>query len=196
MVTEMEQVEGRNTKMKAFSVLKKSGLYQVLKVCSDLAKERRNHAIYSSIYYNAETNEIIATNGFNLLIYKTNIIEKELGKTGNGIIRLVGEYAIFEDIKDIPLNYKTVTEGFKATKKLQIDSFFGHLSTPAGIAIMSLALNGITMGFNAVKCFNTLNEYEYVEINDGEHPVRFVGQDGNLVLYVMPYKVFGGWKEV
>ena len=106
-------------------------------------------------------------------------------------------FILNEEGREIFVHYTgIVAEGFKATKKLKIDTFFGRRNTPAGIAIAFLALNGITLGFDAVKCFNILNEYDYVDIKDAEHAVRFVGQNGDLVLYVMPYAFVGGWKEV
>ena len=69
--------------MKAFKIKRKSKISDILRACEGIVKSAPVYKM-QRIYYNAETQEIIATNAFQLLVYKTTEIKDNLGDVGNG----------------------------------------------------------------------------------------------------------------
>lgn len=135
--------------MKAFKINNKyDKLNTILKVCDKIRKSAlfKN---YDKIFYHAEDKVVFATNGTVLLIYKTDRIVENLGDVGNGELTVFKDYVIFDNCDNL-IDYKKALAMHKPDSEL-IVNFPTPLKPAHGVAIMQLALLGITTSIRVMK---------------------------------------------
>lgn len=172
--------------MRAFQILKKMPEYDVLKACMKMAKMAKDKPYLDHIHYNAEDKEIVASNGYGLIILKTNLIEENLKEPKSGAVRLEGFYVILDEGNNSFANYKKVVSEFKAAKRAMVGSLYtkNALETVCRI-IANLAMQGRYFTYNCLQFIADIGEYiQTIELQDDNGgkamvPVKFSGEYSN-----------------
>lgn len=174
--------------MRAFQILKKMPEYDVLKACMKMAKMAKDKPYLDHIHYNAEDKEIVASNGFGLIILKTNLIENNLKEPKSGAVTFEGSYVILDEDNNSFADYKRVVSEFKAAKRANL--LLGSLYTKNALetvcnTIAELAMQGRYFTYNCLQFIADIGEYiQTIELQDDNGgkaivPVKFSGEYSN-----------------
>ena len=172
--------------MRAFQIKKTMPEYGVLKACMKMAKMAKDKPYLDHIHYNAEDKEIVASNGFGLIILKTNLIENNLVAPKSGAVRLEGFYVILDEDNNSFANYKKVVSEFKAAKWAVVNSLYTRNAQETVCRLIAeLAMQGRYFTYNSLRFIADIGDFiQTVELQDdngGESivPVKFSGVYSN-----------------
>lgn len=172
--------------MRAFQIRKTMPEYDVLKACMKMAKMAKDRRGLDHIHYNAEDKEIVASNGFGLIILKTDLIEENLVLPKSGAVRLEGSYVILDEGNNSFADYKKVVKGFKAAKRAIVKSLYnGNAQGTVCHTIAELAMQGRYFTYNCLQFIADIGDYiQTIELQDGNGgkaivPVKFSGKFDN-----------------
>ena len=163
--------------------------YDVLKAGMKMAKMVKDKPMLDHIHYNAEDKEIVASNGFGLIILKTNLIEDNLKEPKSGAVRLEGSYVILDEGNASFANYKKIVSAFKASKRAMVNSLYTRNAQETVCHIIAeLAMQGRYFTYNCLQFIADVGHLiENIELQDdkgGEAivPVRFFGGTDEIEL--------------
>lgn len=174
--------------MRAFQIKKTMPEYDVLKAGMKMAKMAKDRKGLDHIHYNAEDKEIVASNGFGLIILKTELIEENLVMPKSGEVRLEGSYVILDEGNNSFANYKKIVSEFKAAKRANVGNLYTRNAQETVCHIIAeLAMQGMYFTYRCLQFIADIGDYiQTIELQDIEGrkdiPVRFSGGTDEIEL--------------
>lgn len=164
--------------MRVFRIDGHDNEYKILKAMTKIAKDRKYVPQYDHIYYNAEKREIVATNGVVLLVWRTDIVEKNIVNPKNGSIELQGNIVLLNEEETIHADYERVEKVFHPFKSADIRFNSPSVSSLSCQIIGELAPHGFHFASKHLNLVNdVLGFMETVFIPKGMYsPVKFYGE--------------------